>query len=255
MPLGDYFEVLAWSTALVFAGFAVCWQARDQVDRRTAAARVTAVEIDPYHAMGRIGRTADMNRAAAAALLLDARVRIDAEGLLSTPADGGPDVPPDHPVEIALLEALSRREEPAALNQLKVPHAGFLHDQDVRLGVPEWLRSRWAHHNPGDYLQMTAATVALVLPFPWAVPMLWGTHPDGLFVDVFDFVFLSLILGVTLLSVVVMTWPERRDHFRPHFARTPAPPALDSLTEEQTRNLRASVFYTERLPSDRPSRR
>jgi hypothetical protein len=102
---------------------------------------------------------------------------------------------------------------------------------------------------------MAAATVALLLPFPWAAPMLRGTHPDGIFVDVFDFVFLPLFLGVLLLSVVVMTWPERRDHFRPHFTRTPAPQALDSLTEEQTRNLRASVFYTERLPSDRPSRR
>ncbi|GIE79328.1 hypothetical protein Aph02nite_52780 [Actinoplanes philippinensis] len=244
MSLGDYFEVLAWGTALVSAGIAVLWAARDRADRRTAAARVTAVEIDPYHAIARTGRTADMDRAAAAALLLDGRVQIDAEGLLSLPADGGPDVPPDHPVEVAVLDALSRREKPTALSALTERHSRFLAEQDTRAGVPEWLRSRWAHHNPSDHLQMAAATIALFLPFAWAAPMLWGEHPDGLFVGVFDYFFLSLFLGLTLLSIVVMTWPERRDHFRPHFTRVPPPPALTAMDETRTRRLRTSTFHT-----------
>ncbi|MEU8655653.1 hypothetical protein [Actinoplanes philippinensis] len=244
MSLGDYFEVLAWGTALVGAGIAALWVARDRADRRTAAARVAAVEIDPYHAMARTGRPADMDRAAAAALLLDGRVRIDAEGLLSLPAEGGPDVPPDHPVEVAVLDALSRREKPTALSGLTEHHSRFLTEQDTRAGVPEWLRSRWSHHSPSDHLQIAAATIALFLPFAWAAPMLRGRHPDGLFVDAFDYFFLSLFLGVLLLSIVVTTWPERRDHFRPHFTRVPPPPALAAMDETQTRQLRDSTFHT-----------
>lgn len=248
------FAVLVLAVALVMYGLlGVAWWSRGRADRK-AAARLGSLEIDPYHAVATAGRPEDADRAAAAELIRDGMVRVDAEGFLTVagPRDQAAKSPangPGHPVPVALLDALRRQDGRSTLRglvddrQLRAAREAFLSTEDAK--VPRWSDRR------KDSLHSLATLIALLLALFYAVQIIFlreESAPHGVVSIVLALlllVILWLMIAVPVGWFVLRFWPGRRDPFREHCARLPQHPAMAALTDHQRAGLTESVFHRE----------
>lgn len=227
----------------VYGVLAALWLVRDRSDR-AAAASLGHLDIDPYHAVATAGEAHDADGHAAAVLMLEGRLTIDAEGRLSV-TDGG-DAGTGHPVASALLDAV-RRHGPVTLRglrlipELRAIREDFLREQDAR--VPRWSGRR------NDGLGTAACATALALSFFYPVQrvFLGKETPAGagdLLFGLFLVVITGLMLAVPLVWLTLRFWPDRRDPFRAHCAGLPHPEPA-ALDEERRGRLRTSLMRTE----------
>lgn len=245
---------LVLAAALVVYGvLGVAWWSRGRADRR-AAARLGSLEIDPFHAVATAGRPQDADRAAAAELIRGGMATVDAEGFLTVtgrrdrPAEP-PTYGPEHPVPVALLDALNRHGGRSTLRglaadpQLRAAREVFLRTEDAKA-------PRWSDRGK-DGLHPVATTTALLLALFYAVQVVFLREefaPHGVVDTVlalFLLVILWLMIAVPVGWFVLRFWPGRRDPFREHCARLPRHPALAALTDQQHEGLTKSVFYRE----------
>lgn len=223
----------------VYGVLAVLWLVRNRSDL-AAASSLGHLDIDPYHAVATAGEAHDADGHAAAVLMLEGRLTIDAEGRLRV-TDCGVTGAPGHPVAGALLDAV-RRQGPVTLRRLRDDpglrdaRAGFLREQDAR--VPRWSRRR----NDGLGTAACATALALSFFFPVQRVFLGDDTPDGagdLLFGLFLIVLTGLILAVPLVWLAMRFWPARRDPFRAHCAGLPGPEPA-ALDEERRERLRMS---------------
>lgn len=231
-------------TTVVYALLAVLWSLRARADR-AAAAGLDGVYIDPYHAVATAGTPQDADEPAAAALLLEGLLLIDADGRLSAPAGAGDDTA--HPVPAALLDAV-RRRGPVALrglvwdSGLRVRRGAFLRERSAAL-------PRWSGREK-DGLGAVAYAVPLVPASFWAIQLVFRGGPGptgvgGVLLALALTVIAGLMIAAPLIWLALRFWPDRRDPFRAHCAGLPPHPAMAGLDAEQRGLLRKSRLHRE----------
>ncbi|MEE1736530.1 hypothetical protein [Streptomyces sp. BE147] len=225
----------------VYTVLAVLWALRARADR-AAAAQLGDVDIDPCHAAATAGETHDAVEHAAAALLLQGRLRIDGDGRMDAAGDGDT----GHPICDALLDAV-RSRAPVTLRRLRrdtglrVRCEAFLREQDA--AVPRWAGRR------KDGLGVIACATAFALSFFYAVQLAFWREPvasdpaDVLFA-LFLTVTTGLMIAVPLVWLALSAWPQRHDPFRAHCAALPQP-VMTALDEEHRRRLGESRVHVE----------
>ena len=234
--------------AIAYAVLGVLWWLRDRSDRAVAA-RLPAlgIDIDHFHAAATAGWP-DPDEIAAAVLLLDGRLSIDPDGLLSVTDGGGDDL--GHEMVSALWCAV-RSQGPVMLSVLSPSWAGelperrnaFLREQDAR--VPGWSARKQ------DRIGVVAMLLALLLSFFYTFVLVFGGGMDGdpgvglVLFSGFLCVIWGLMLAVPLVYGVMRVWPNRRDPYRDYCAALPPHPALAALDEEQRARLNKSFRYRE----------
>ncbi|MEU1125094.1 hypothetical protein ABZ371_16390 [Streptomyces sp. NPDC005899] len=242
------------AAALITYGvLGVAWWSRDRADRR-AAAHLGSREIDPYHAAATARWPERADRVAAAELIRGGTVSIDDEGFLTVTercdlrAEGST-YRPEHPVPVALLDALTRHGGRATLRglagdpPLQAAREAFLCAEGAKF-------PRWADRREDGLRTLATSTVLLVTLF-YAVQVIFlreALAPHGVLEAVFSVAFLVvlwLMLAVPTGWFVLRYWPDRRDHFDEHCARLPEHPALAALAESRRAALIRSADHQE----------
>ncbi|MFC3345959.1 hypothetical protein ACFOOM_00605 [Streptomyces echinoruber] len=227
----------------------VAWWVRRRASRRLDAA-LADFEIDPYHAVYTTGWTTDVDRAAAAALIVDGLARIDSEGGITLTERGAePMNTPEHPLPAALLDTLRRTETPTYLRRLtsesgyRERRENFLSRQQARVPV-------WPAEDKTDTLFRTATLSLLALSLFYAVQLWWltGAAFQGwreFLAGLITTPLLGLLIAVPLVLLAVGLWVGVPDVFRQHCARLPEHPAMQALDEDQSLALHRSATHKE----------
>ncbi|MGW2827053.1 hypothetical protein ACWC24_39670 [Streptomyces sp. NPDC001443] len=238
----------------VYVALGIAWALRARGDRR-AAARLAALNIDPYHAVATAGYPEDVDEAAAAVLITSGTAHVDLDGVVTVsgaPVEGRPR--PEHPLPAALLDALDRHSGSAPLRRLvhdlepSRARTAYLHGQDAK--VPGW------SHRHRDRLKEIATLTMLVLTLFYAVQIIFlraEFAPHGVLETLFAVLFLPvlwLMMCIPTAWFVFRFWPRLRDPYRAHCARLPRHPALAALDADQRARLRKSVVYQEKWEAE-----
>ncbi|WP_162655691.1 hypothetical protein [Streptomyces actuosus] len=168
----DQLAIVEWglaSAAVVYAVLGVAARVRRRAHDRLSAS-LTDFEVDPYLAVATTLGLDEVDRAAAAALIVDGMAGIDSENRITLTERGAKSKStPQHPVPAALLKALRRMRTPAYLRRLR-DESGYRERRDDFLSQQRARVPAWPAAHRTDTLFRTGVLALTALSLFYAVP-------------------------------------------------------------------------------------
>ncbi|MGV9273478.1 hypothetical protein [Streptomyces griseosporeus] len=235
----DQLAIAEWGlagAAVVYAVLGVAARVRRRAHDRLSAS-LTDFEVDPYLAVATTLGLDEVDRAAAAALIVDGMAGIDSENRITLTERGAKSKStPQHPVPAALLKALRRMRTPAYLRRLR-DESGYRERRDDFLSRQRARTPAWPAAHRTDTLFRTGVLALTALSLFYAVQVVWLARVVAEGWREFPHWLLStpllgLLIAVPLVLPAVAMWNDAPDAFRQHCTRLPEHPALHALSRE-----------------------